>query len=125
MVKVLLVGINARNIHANPALYALCQAARQRGLADMVQMQEYALHTPTQYIMAQIFEERPDILAFSCYIWNISLISLLVRDIRKLLPQTKIFLGGPEASARARHYLASLPVDAVCIGEGEVSFGDF
>ena len=125
MVKVLLVGINARNIHANPALYALCQAARQRGLADMVQMQEYALHTPTQYIMAQIFEERPDILAFSCYIWNISLISLLVRDIRKLLPQTKIFLGGPEASARARHYLASLPVDAVCLGEGEVSFGDF
>ena len=84
-----------RNIHANPALYALCQAARQRGLADMVQMQEYALHTPTQYIMAQIFEERPDILAFSCYIWNISLISLLVRDIRKSSASNKNLFGRP------------------------------
>lgn len=122
MVKVLLVGVNARNIHANPALYALARAAEQQGRGCMVQIQEYAIHTPTQYIMAQIFEQRPDVVAFSCYIWNISFISLLVRDIRKLLPQSNIFLGGPEASARASHYLASLPVEAICIGEGEKSF---
>ena len=124
MGNILLVAVNARTIHANPALYALRQAARRRGLAELVETAEYALHTPTQYILAQIYARQPQLLAFSCYIWNITLIGSLVRDLRQLLPQTKIFLGGPEASARARHYLETLPVDAVCIGEGEESFGE-
>ena len=120
--SVLLVGINARTIQANPALYSLAKAAEEKGLADMLQIKEYALHTPTQHIMAEIFAAKPDILGFSFYIWNALLISQIIKDIKKLLPQTKIILGGPEASARAQHYLESLPVDAVCIGEGEESF---
>jgi radical SAM superfamily enzyme YgiQ (UPF0313 family) len=123
--KILLVGINARNIHANPALYSLYQTAKARGLAECLSLSEYALHTPTQYIMAEIFNHQPDILAFSLYIWNVPLISALIRDMKKLLPELKIILGGPEASARAEHYLQTLPVEAICIGEGEHSFCAF
>lgn len=120
--KVLLVGINARNIHANPALYSLYQEADKQGLAEHLAIAEYALHTPTQYIMAELFNHQPDILAFSLYIWNAPLICSLIHDIKKLLPNLKIILGGPEATAAAEHYLQSLPVDAICIGEGELSF---
>lgn len=124
-VKILIVAVNARNIHANPAVYAIKQAAAQKGFGDLLEIREYAIHTPTQYIMAELFKEKPDILAFSFYIWNAVLLGALIRDLKKLLPQTRIILGGPEASARAKYYLDNLPVDAVCIGEGENSFCSF
>ncbi len=123
--KLLMVGVNARNIHGAPALYSLYQKAAEQGLRQHLQLAEYALHTPTQYIMAEIFAYDPDILAFSLYIWNAPLIGALIRDIKKLLPQLKIIVGGPEATARAEYYLHSWPLDAVCIGEGEISFCAF
>ena len=120
--KVLLCGINARNIHAGPALYSLSRAAAAKALPCELMLREYALHTPTQHILADIYAAKPDLLGLSMYIWNAEFISQLTGDLKKLLPHTRIILGGPEASCRAEYYLRSLPVEAVCVGEGEDSF---
>ena len=120
--RALLCGINARNIHASPALYSLIRYAQEHDPGCQLQLREYALHTPTQHILADIYDAHPDLLGFSMYIWNAGFISQLLSDLRKLLPRTRIILGGPEASCRAEYYLHKLPVDAICIGEGEESF---
>lgn len=121
--RVLLCGINARNIHASPALYSLLRYAETHDAPADLLLREYALHTPTQHILADIYAAAPDVLGFSVYIWNASFIGELVGDLKKLLPRTRIILGGPEASAKAGAYLRGLPeVDAICVGEGEISF---
>ncbi|NLF79981.1 MAG: B12-binding domain-containing radical SAM protein [Clostridia bacterium] len=120
--RVLLVGVNARSIQANPALYSLRRAAARQGMGDMLRIYEYALHTPHQQILAELYEAQPDIIAFSLYVWNARMIISLIGDLRRVMPRLKIIAGGPEATARGSHYLRHLPADAICIGEGEESF---
>lgn len=120
--RILLVGVNARSIQANPALYSLQRAAERQGLDDMLHIYEYALHTPHQQILAEIYEANPDIVAFSLYVWNAQVIAALIGDLQRVMPQLRIIAGGPEASARGSYYLRHLPADAICIGEGEDSF---
>ena len=80
--RVLLVAINARSIQANPALYSLQRAAARQGLDDMLQIYEYALHTPHQQILAELYEANPDIVAFSLYVWNARMIASLEKRVR-------------------------------------------
>jgi len=123
-VEIILCSVNARNIHASPALYSIKEYGLAHGAAN-IGLREYALHTPTQHILAEIYHDRPELLGFSVYIWNAEHIRALVGDIRKLLPNTIIMLGGPEATARPVHYLEYTDADCVCIGEGEESFTAF
>ena len=123
--RTLLVAVNSQYIHSNPALFALRRSAEQAGCAKMLSSAEFSINMPPAEICAAILEKRPDILAFSVYIWNVSFLTPLLADLRRLLPDTLFLLGGPEASARARHYLLSLPIDGVCIGEGEEAFASF
>lgn len=120
--KILLVGVNSRYIHTNPALYALRRAAAAGDKARQLDLAQYTLSQPPAETVADIYGKRPDILAFSLYIWNADYLRSILFDLKRLLPHSLLLLGGPEASARAKHYLASLPADAVCVGEGEESF---
>ena len=70
-----------------------------------------------------LYQKHPDILCFSCYIWNIEYIERVIREIHKLLPDVPIWLGGPEVSYDSREVLRRLPqVTGVMKGEGEVTF---
>ncbi|MBR4965294.1 MAG: B12-binding domain-containing radical SAM protein [Lachnospiraceae bacterium] len=118
---VVLIGINAKYIHSNPAVYSLRACA---GIyKESVRIREFTINQRMEEIRQEIYLGRPDVLAFSCYIWNISLIKELIADLGKILPATDIYLSGPEVSYCAEAVLSKNPaVKGILIGEGEVSF---
>ncbi len=116
--KLMLVAINSQYIHSNPALYYLKQALK--GSQLQVELREYSINMPISDLLNDICSQQPDIVSFSTYIWNIEYTVKLVKDTALLLPDCKIILGGPEASARATELIAELPqLYAVIVGEGE------
>ena len=74
-------------------------------------------------IVGQIYEKRPTIIGFACYIWNIEMTMKIINMLRKVLPKTKIICGGPEISYDGIRFLQENPaVDYLVQGEGEIAF---
>lgn len=121
LMNFLLVGINSKYIHSNPAIYSLRSYAGQ--YKDYVTLSEYTINNFMQDILADIYMRRPDVLAFSCYIWNWEMVCALAEELHKLMPDTPIWLGGPEVSSYAENVLGRLPqVKGIMLGEGEETF---
>lgn len=138
--KFLLTAINAKYIHSNPGVYSLKMFAESQGAAEAVQgdqdpredglpcapfveIAEYTINNQMELILEDIYRRKPDIVGISCYIWNIAYVLDLVRDIHKVLPETDIWLGGPEVSYDAPELLVREPeVFGVMKGEGEEMF---
>jgi len=94
--KVLLAAINAKYIHTNLAIY--CLRAYAKEYRDYIKLEEYTINNYADDILQGIYREKPDFIGLSCYIWNIAIIDQLCVELRKVLPNTKIWLGGPEVS---------------------------
>lgn len=133
--NVLLAAINAKYIHSNLAVYSLKAYAEKKwnenaeqeniakGIKPSVSIAEYTINQTVDQILMDLYRKRPDILCFSCYLWNIEYVEYLLREIPKVLPHTKIWLGGPEVSWNAKKMLDRFPrVDGVMRGEGEETF---
>lgn len=119
--KVLLVAINAKYIHSNPAVYSLKAYARQ--YKQNVEIAEYTINQHTDTILADIYKKKPNVIAISCYIWNWEIIKELLEEIPKVLPDVPIWLGGPEVSYDAPKVLEKHPtVTGVMVFEGEKTF---
>ncbi|MEF9941221.1 MAG: B12-binding domain-containing radical SAM protein [Lachnospiraceae bacterium] len=119
--RVVLAAINAKYIHSNLAVYSLKAYAHEYG--EQVAIAEYTINQQTDDILMDLYRREPDILCFSCYIWNISYVEMLVREIKKILPGICIWVGGPEVSYDSVAVLTRLPeIDLVMKGEGEESF---
>ena len=120
--KFLLTAINAKYIHSNPAIYSL-RAYAGAELQEHIELAEYTINQTFGEILADIYKRKPDVIGFSCYIWNISLVLELVTELHKLLPHMPIWLGGPEVSFDAPKLMAEYPqITGVMIGEGEETF---
>lgn len=116
--NILLAAINAKYIHSNLAVYSLKAYARK--YREEIKIAEYTINQTTDEILMDLYRRCPDILCFSCYLWNIDYVERLIREIPKILPQTKIWLGGPEVSYSARKVLEVYPhLAGVICGEGE------
>lgn len=123
--KILLVAINAKYIHSNPAIYSLraFQQAYAPAYTQMVSLASYTINHRMGEILADIYGKKPDVVAFSCYIWNITIVRQLIPELKKIMGRTKIWLGGPEVSYDGERLLKELPeLDGVMIGEGEQTF---
>lgn len=119
--KILLNAVNAKYIHSNLAVYSIRANAGE--YRDQIELGEYTINQYVEEILQDIYKKKPDLIAFSCYIWNIRHIRELVRELRKVLPEVPIWLGGPEASYDAEGLLKNYPeVTGVLVGEGEESF---
>lgn len=119
--KVLLTGINAKYIHTNLAIYCLRSYAKE--YRNFIQLAEFTINNYLDDILQGIYKEKPDIIGFSCYIWNIEMIDQLCAELRKVLPHTKIWLGGPEVSFDVEKRLGeNKNIDGIIIGEGEETF---
>ena len=130
--KILLVAINAKYIHSNLAIYSLKAYAEKwletysgltSGQDAEIKLTEYTINQPISDILMDIYRKKPDILCFSCYIWNMEHTEALVKEIAKLCPHMPIWLGGPEVSYDAVEVLGRLPqVKGIMKGEGEETF---
>lgn len=120
--RILLMAVNAKYIHSNPAVYSL-RAYAGETLAKNIQIAEYTINNREEEILADIYERRPDMLGISCYIWNWKLVTELIPEIHKVLPDTAVWLGGPEVSFNAREILEQFPMlTGIMVGEGEAAF---
>ena len=129
--KVLLTAINAKYIHSNLAVYSLKAYAEEKMQGTekendvRIEIAEYTINQQTDEILMDIYKRKPDMLCLSCYIWNLIYVEEIVREIRKILPDVILWLGGPEVSYDAADVLRRLPeVDGVMMGEGEKTFAE-
>ena len=123
--RFLLTAVNAKYIHSNPAVYSLQAYACQEDptLKEQIFVAEYTINQQMEDVLADLYEHRPDVIGFSCYIWNIPYIEKLVRELKKLLPQVQIWLGGPEVSFDAEKVMEEYPqLTGIMLGEGEQTF---
>ena len=127
--KVLLAAINAKYIHSNLGIYSLKtygeKMLKEWGLAEQaeISLAEYTINHQMEQILQDIYKRKPDVIGFSCYIWNISYVKVILADIKKVLPDVKIWAGGPEVSYHGEAFLKEEPaVDLVMMGEGEITF---
>ncbi len=125
--KILLVAINAKYVHSNLAIYNLKAYAEERNnAADVhIALAEYTINQQLDEIIKSIYLEKPDFIAFSCYIWNIEYVKVVIREIAKILPKSVLWVGGPEVSYCAEQFLEKyVQVHGVMIGEGEETFAE-
>ncbi len=119
--KILLTAINAKYIHSNLAVYSLRAYARE--YQKQIQIAEYTINHRVEYLLQELYKQKPDVLCFSCYIWNIRYVQEVITEFHKLLPNVPIWVGGPEVSYESEAFLRSYPmVTGVMIGEGEATF---
>ena len=120
--KILLTTLHAKYSHASLALPCLAACCRDLAGADII-IRELTVNESREHLLRHIMSDKADIIAFSCYIWNIELILSLASDIKKIAADTIIVLGGPEASFGIFEMMHGNPaVDYVIKGEGESVF---
>lgn len=119
--KILLVAVNAKYIHSNLAVYCLKSYAAAKGYK--VELVEYTINQQPGEVLTDLYRRNADVVAFSCYIWNVEFIQNLICDYKKLRPESELWLGGPEVSYCAEHLLKELSqVRGILVGEGEETF---
>lgn len=116
--RFLLVAVNAKYIHSNLAVYSLQTYAKRAGIP--VEVAEYTINNQKEAILRDIYQRKPDVIGVSCYIWNMELVTALTEDIHQILPDTPIWLGGPEVSWNPVERLLTMPwITGIMVGEGE------
>lgn len=123
--NILLTAINAKYIHSNLAVYSLraYAAGKCERYKEEIGIAEYTINQPLDQILMDLYKRKPEVLCFSCYLWNIEYVEQLVAELGKIMPQTDIWLGGPEVSYHASHMLEQFPqVYGIMRGEGEETF---
>jgi len=118
--KVVLATLNAKYIHTSLALRCLKAYSEREFDIDIA---EYTIKDPAMNIVADLFAKNPDVIGFSCYIWNIEETITVIDMLRKIKPELHIVLGGPEVSYDTAFWMERLAaVDYIVVGEGEETF---
>ncbi|MBK3495354.1 B12-binding domain-containing radical SAM protein [Viridibacillus sp. YIM B01967] len=118
--NIVLSTLNAKYIHTNIALRYLKSFAKPEFEPIIA---EYTIKDPSFNIVSEIYQKHPDVVGFSCYIWNIEETIRVIRMLKKVSPNTTIILGGPEVSYDVHDWLRRIKeVDYIIMGEGEYSF---
>ncbi|HUM51766.1 MAG TPA: radical SAM protein [Chitinophagales bacterium] len=117
--QILLTTLNAKYIHTNLAIRILYQLNKEY---DGLDWKEFTINEDKQPVVG--FCANYDIVAFSCYIWNITQTLHVAQQIKQKKPTTKILLGGPEVSYEYIDIIALDYVDYIIVGEGETPFNE-
>lgn len=122
--KALLVALNAKYIHSNLGIYSIRAYGLHHGIAASdLEMAEYTINQRLEEILADIYRKHADLVAFSCYIWNIREILELTEALHQVAPETVIWLGGPEVSYHPEALLQEHNcLSGIMSGEGEETF---
>lgn len=119
--KTIIIAVNSKYIHSSLAPWYLKAACKSN--CGTIKVMEFTINDNPDSVLSRIYAEGCDIAAFSCYIWNINFILKVAENLKKILPNIKIVLGGPEVSYDPQQVLELHPfVDFVIFGEGESAF---
>ncbi|WP_440603260.1 B12-binding domain-containing radical SAM protein [Bacillus sp. GB_SG_008] len=117
--NVVISTLNAKYIHTNLAIrYIKAYAQPEFDL----EMAEYTINDPVMNIVTDLHRRKPDVIGFSCYIWNIEETIEVIQMLKKINPNLIIFVGGPEVTYDVTYWLKRVPeIDFIIIGEGEIA----
>jgi anaerobic magnesium-protoporphyrin IX monomethyl ester cyclase len=118
--KIICTTLNAKYIHTNIAIRYL----KAYALPEFdIQLTEYTIKDPAMNIVSDLIQKKPDIIGFSCYIWNIEETIKVIKMIKKINPSIQIVMGGPEVTYDVHEWMVNVPeFDFIVIGEGEETF---
>ena len=116
--QILLVALNAKYIHSNPAVYSLAAYANE--VSGNVSIAEFTINDRYEDVLRGILMRKPEVIGFSVYIWNAEFMKQLIEDIHNIVPQIRLLAGGPEATNDPETYLNWC--ELVMLGEGEKNF---
>ncbi|SCW79837.1 Radical SAM superfamily enzyme YgiQ, UPF0313 family [Paenibacillus tianmuensis] len=118
MKNIVLSTLNAKYIHTSLALRYL-KSFSQNDFPG-IQIAEYTIKDPAMNIVSDIYQRKPEVVGFSCYIWNIEETIVVVSMLKKIMPELIVVLGGPEVSYDTEYWMNRLPeVNFIVVGEGE------
>ncbi len=125
MKKIILCAVNSQFIHSNPAVYSIKRYFEEHydrnGVSVLIK--EYTVNDVYGNILYGILNERPDAVCFSVYIWNVETVKRLIVDLKAILPDLTVTVGGPEVSFGTAHLKeAGALCDYITEGEGELCF---
>lgn len=119
--KTLITTLNSKFIHTSLSLRLLYVATKDQ---HDVSFKEYTIKDNEEHIVNDLLSMDLDVIAFSCYIWNIDYILEICQKLKQYAPHLIIILGGPEVTYEAQHFLKYDAIDYVISGEGEIVFGE-
>lgn len=121
--KIVLTAINAKYVHTS--LSVRCLHASVKDICDSV-IREYTINDSVDNIVSDLYAQSADIIAFSCYIWNIDMVIKVSEILKKANPDIRIVLGGHEVEYDPEVVLKNNPqIDVVVRGEGEITFKNY
>ena len=121
--KVTLVGINAKYIHSNLAVRYLKTYTKELNYES--EIMEFSINDKIERILEEILSSKPDLVAFSCYIWNIEYVKTVASLIKLVNSKIEILYGGPEVSYNSEAFLKENVGDYIIEGEGEITYKEF
>lgn len=121
--KILLTAINSKFIHSNLAVRYLKSFTSD--LDFNCQIREFSINDRDERILEEIIKEKPNVVCFSTYIWNIEVVTRLSELIKRVDENIEILYGGPEVSYDSFNILKDLRGDYIIQGEGEETFREF
>lgn len=118
--KIICSTLNAKYIHTNIAIRCLKAYAEPDFPIDLA---EYTIKDPIMNIVTDLISKKPNVIGFSCYIWNIEETIKVIKMIKKIDPSIIIVAGGPEVTYDVSDWMKSVKeFDYIVIGEGEETF---
>jgi radical SAM superfamily enzyme YgiQ (UPF0313 family) len=121
--KVVLAALNSKFIHSNLAVRYLKEYTKDLNYDCVIK--EFSVNDRKEKVLEELICEKPDILAFSCYIWNIEYIEALAKLVNLVKPNIKILYGGPEVTYDSVNFLNKNIGNYVIYGEGEETYYQF
>lgn len=117
--KTLITTLNSKYIHTSLSLRLLYVSTYKNFDIDF---KEYTIKDSLDHILEDILSQKLDVIAFSCYIWNIDYIKELCILLKERQPELIIIFGGPEVTYEPEYFLNEYNCDFVISGEGEEVF---
>jgi len=117
-----LASLSAKFIHSSLALRYLSRFNHNSEEHKLTCL-EFTINQQPDFIIDELFRQKPDIIFFSCYIWNVEMLKTLCPVLKMVMPDCLIAFGGPEVSYEAEKFLQDNPsIDFIMRGEGEIIF---
>ncbi len=126
MTKIVVASINSKYIHLNLAIRYIQKYLAKIAPKQEIVIKEWNIKQKFTDILRELYDEKPDMVLFSVYIWNVEMTFKLIKEFKKLLPETVVAVGGPEVMYRKDSILSDYPeIDAVLVGDGEIAVTEY